>query len=104
MSDQDKGKAGADKSFRNAAWIFEAADICLHSWFCCIKGIVSVFDHAGIHPGTGFPALRKAIELGLMTSDYGDTLSNRRRMVQLTDKRRRVAKHLKDINNILSRQ
>ena len=72
--------------------------------FVASEGIVSVFDHAGIHPGTGFPALRKAIELGLMTSDYDDTLSNRRRMVQLTDKRRRVAKHLNDINDILSRQ
>ena len=66
------------------------------------EGIVSVFDHAGIHPGTGFPALRKAIELGLMTSDYDDALSIRRRIIQLTDKGRRVAKHLKEINDILA--
>ena len=31
------------------------------------EGIVSVLDHAGIHPGTGFHALRNGIELGLMT-------------------------------------
>jgi DNA-binding PadR family transcriptional regulator len=66
------------------------------------EGIISAFDRANIHPATGFPALKKAIALGLVTSDYDDSYSNRRRNVQLTEKGKRIAKLLKEINDILS--
>ena len=66
------------------------------------NGIVALFDYAGINPGTGYTALKKAIELGLVISDFDDSWTIRRRTLQLTEKGKRVASHLKEMNDILS--
>ena len=65
-------------------------------------GIIAAFDSAGLHPKTGYSALKRAIELGLVISDFDDSWTIRRRTLQLTEKGKRVASHLKEVNDILS--
>lgn len=57
---------------------------------------------AGLHPKTGYSALKRAVELGLVVSDFDDSWTIRRRTLRLTEKGKLIASHLKVINDILS--
>ena len=55
-----------------------------------------------MHPNTGYKAVKRAIEPGLVISDFDDSSSFRKRAILLTAMGRRAVFNLKEINDIPS--
>ena len=60
-----------------------------------------IWDDAGVGINQGYKALEKAKDLGLVSTKIDSKKYPPRNYVSLTDKGRKVAKHLKEIENIL---
>ena len=65
--------------------------------------ISCLVETVNIHHSAAIAAIRKATDLKLITSDYSEESSYRVRKLVLTDKGRKIAEHLSEINDILSR-
>jgi DNA-binding MarR family transcriptional regulator len=61
-----------------------------------------MMDVTNIHHNQAYAAVRKAVDLKLITSTYGEESNYRVRKLALTEKGRKVAMHLSDVNEILS--
>ena len=67
------------------------------------RNISYTIDATNIQPNVAYTAVRKATDLKLITSDYGEESNYRVRKLELTDKGRKIAEHLSEINDILFR-
>lgn len=66
------------------------------------SNISSMIDRTNIQPNVAYIAVRKATEMKLITSTYDEVSNYRVRMLRLTDKGRRVANCLNELNDMLS--
>ncbi len=67
---------------------------------CNISYMVEVTN---IHPTAAYRAVNKATDLKLISSDYTEENNFRIRRLQLTEKGRKIAKLLNDVNNLLAK-
>ena len=63
--------------------------------------VQSVIENTDIYPNIMYASLRKAKDLGLISSRMDNKLYPPRNMISLTDKGKKVAKHLMEIELIL---
>ena len=60
-------------------------------------------DVTNIHPTAAYRAVRIATELKLISSDYVEENNFRVRRLKLTEKGRKIAKLLSEVNDLLSK-
>ena len=75
--------------------------IFLHMNGSC--NISYMVDATNIHPTAAYRAVNKATDLKLISSDYTEENNFRVRRLQLTEKGRKIAKLLNDVNNLLAK-
>ena len=63
--------------------------------------VQSVIENTDIYPNIMYSSLRKSKDLGLIASRTDSKSYPPRNMISLTDKGKKVAKHLKEIEEIL---
>jgi DNA-binding PadR family transcriptional regulator len=63
--------------------------------------IQAIIDSTDIYPNIMYPSIRKAVELGLVKSKIDSSSYPPKNMISLTDKGKKVAKLLKDIEEVL---
>ncbi len=65
--------------------------------------ITYMIDTSNINTNVAYTSVRKATELKLITSDYDEMSDRRLRKLKLTEKGRKMAKLLSEVNDILSK-
>lgn len=75
--------------------------IFLHIQGSC--NISYMVDVTNIHPTAAYRAVKKATELKLISSDYTEENNFRVRRLQLTEKGRKIAKLLSEVNDLLTK-
>ena len=74
--------------------------IFLHTHGSCNIGYM--VDATNIHSTAAYRSVNKATELKLISSDYTEENNFRVRRLQLTEKGRRIARLLSEVNDLLS--
>ena len=65
--------------------------------------ITYMIDTSNINANVAYTSVRKATELKLITSDYDEMSDRRLRRLELTEKGRKIAKLLSEVNDLLSK-
>lgn len=62
-----------------------------------------MIDTSNINANVAYVSVRKATEMKLITSDYDEKSDRRLRRLELTEKGRKIAKLLSEVNDILNK-
>ena len=62
-----------------------------------------MIDTSNINANVAYASVRKATEMKLITSDFDEKSERRVRRLELTEKGRKIAKLLSEVNDILNK-